>query len=162
MMFQAQNAPGNPNPLEQLRDIHTAPDVPWWPPAPGWWVVVAILMFVLFMLGRRLLHQWRERRRRQGWLNYLDTTVTDIDVKQAPQDYLSTINKVFKAVAIRAFPDEHCAGLEGSAWTDFLAGKLGAAHPELQVLADGPYQPAPEFDPEAVTLAARHWIRKYG
>ena len=32
----------NPDLVSQLRDIHAAPAVSWWPPAPGWWVLALL------------------------------------------------------------------------------------------------------------------------
>jgi hypothetical protein len=152
------------NLLEQLRDIHGAPQAPWWPPAPGWWVLAAVLLVVCLLIGRRLLRGLRDKKRRRGWLQHLEETVISIDPRARPQDFLARLNQVFKAVAMRAFPDEGCARLEGIAWTGFLQDRLNLdqASAELQVLGDGPYQPAPEFDAEAVTRLARDWIVKYG
>ncbi len=152
------------NLLEQLRDIHAAPDAPFWPPAPGWWVLAALLLVALFLLGRRLLAAWAIRRRRQRWLDHLETTLSTIDPETQPHDYLATVNQQLKAVAIRAFPGEGCARLEGRAWAAFLQGKLDLPEPvsELEALVDGPYQPEPSFDVTAVAQMARTWIRQYG
>src|SRR5690606_35172666 len=41
-----------------LRDIHLPGAVPFWPPAPGWWVLAAVVLGVLIALGvRRWLHR---------------------------------------------------------------------------------------------------------
>ena len=47
--------------LEQLRDIHLPQAVHWWPPAPGWWIVAALLLALTIWLSRYL----RARYRRQ-------------------------------------------------------------------------------------------------
>ncbi|MEP6880575.1 MAG: DUF4381 domain-containing protein, partial [Dokdonella sp.] len=33
-------------PGPELRDIHLPADPSWWPPAPGWWILAAILLGV--------------------------------------------------------------------------------------------------------------------
>ena len=50
--------PMKPDPasLENLRDIAVPPPVPWWPPAPGWWVVMAVLAIAVIVVAFRA---WR-------------------------------------------------------------------------------------------------------
>jgi hypothetical protein len=150
--------------LSQLRDIHSAPQVPWWPPAPGWWILALLLVFVLVWLGRRGLSRFRVHQRRKqmlGWVEHLNTT---IDPGRDPQAYLSTLNRIFKLVALRAFPDQKCAALAGQDWVNFLAGQMNDSQPmeALEVLAAGPYDPAPQFDPSTLSELARYWIRQHG
>ena len=154
----------NPDLLSQLRDIHTAPPVPWWPPAPGWWVLAFLLMVLLVWIGRRLLARYRIGQRRKqmlGWVDHLNAT---IDPQLQPQAYLATLNRIFKLVALRAFPERHCAAMAGQDWVDFLSDKMSnlQSAESLNVLASGPYDPAPRFDPEIISELTRHWITQHG
>lgn len=154
----------NPDLLSQLRDIHSAPQAPWWPPAPGWWLLALLLLLVVVWLGRRAIRRYRNYQRRKqmlGWVDHLNVT---IDPGRDPQAYLSTLNRIFKLVALRAFPEHKCAALAGQDWVDFLAGKINHSDQpaSLQVLASGPYDPAPAFDPVSMSELTRNWIRQYG
>ena len=154
----------NPDLLSQLRDIHAAPEVPWWPPAPGWWIVALLLLAVVVWLGRRSLARLRVRRRRQqmlGWVDHLNAT---IDPGKEPQAYLSTLNRIFKLVALRAFPAQQCAILTGQEWADFVHENMqnSDSAESLQVLASGPYDPSPQFDPGVMSELTRTWIRQHG
>ena len=154
----------NPDLLSQLRDIHAAPQVPWWPPAPGWWLLALLVLILLTWLGRRVLARYRIHQRRKqmlGWIDHLNMT---IDPQRDPQAWLSTLNRIFKLVALRAFPGQHCAALAGQDWADFLTGKMENALSveSLTVLASGPYDPAPQFDPATMSALARLWIRQHG
>jgi len=154
----------NPDPLAQLRDIHSAPDVGWWPPAPGWWLVALLLLAAFIWLARRLLASYRVRQRRKRMLSWIDHLNATVDPHKNPHAYLSTLNRVFKVVALRAFPDRQCAAMAGQEWTDFLHQNLTGKQPAeaLSALASGPYQPAPQFDPDAISDLARRWIKQYG
>jgi len=156
--------PESSNLLQQLRDIHSAPAAPWWPPAPGWWVLAALLLALLAWLALRLLAAWRVRRRRRQWLQALDQALRGVDRGSQPREFLAILNRAFKRVALSAFPGEHCAGLQGREWVQFVGERLAAVgvSGDLAALADGPYQPAPSFDDEALIGAAREWIRHYG
>jgi hypothetical protein len=150
--------------LAQLRDIHSAPTVPWWPPAPGWWVLAVLLAIGLIFAGRYALRRLRHRLRRQRLAGFVDAVEAYIDPVAEPQEFLAAINRIFKIVAIGAFPDDHCARMQGAEWTGFLAKNLSQspAAGQLAVLEEGPYQPAASFEPEILAGLARHWIRQYG
>ena len=150
--------------LAQLRDIHAAPAAPWWPPAPGWWMLFITLAFLLFLLARKGLGAWKRRLQRRRLLRWVDEIDEYIDPQSAPQEFLEAINRIFKIVAIQAFPDQACARLQGEAWAGFLEQSLRSSQDakHLAVLAFGPYQPQPEFDPEAMSRLARRWIMRHG
>jgi len=154
----------NPDLLSQLRDIHAAPLVTWWPPAPGWWLLALSGMVLLGWLVRRLLVRLRIYQRRKqmlGWVDHLNAT---IDPARHPQAYLSTLNRILKLVALRAFPENHCAALSGQDWVDFLTGqtKNSQQQSSLNALASGPYDPAPQFNPDEMSELTRYWIRQHG
>ena len=154
----------NPDQLSQLRDIHAAAPVPWWPPAPGWWVLALLVLVLLTWLGRRLIARYRAHQRRKQMLAWVDHLNANIDSQRNPQGYLSTLNRIFKLVALRAFPDQHCAALAGQDWADFLSEKMKNTPlaDSLSVLASGPYDPAPQFDPDMMSELTRTWIKQHG
>lgn len=154
----------NPDLLSQLRDIHSAAPVPWWPPAPGWWLLALLLLVLLVWSGRRVLARYRLHQRRKQMLGWVDHLNANIDPGRNPQAYLSTLNRIFKLVALRAYPEQQCAVLNGQEWTDFLIEKIKNAPSakSLEVLASGPYDPAPRFDPDQMSELTRHWIKQHG
>jgi len=154
----------NPDLLSQLRDIHSAAPVSWWPPAPGWWILAVMALLLLGWLFRRLLLRIRVRRRRKQMLAWIDHLNTHVDPRLDPHTYLATLNRIFKLVALRAFPDRQCASLSGQAWTDFLLEKMhqSPSAEALMVLASGPYDPRPVFDADKLSGLTRSWIRQYG
>ncbi len=46
-----------PQLLEQLRDVHLPEPVSWWPLAPGYWIVLALVVVALGMLAYWLRRQ---------------------------------------------------------------------------------------------------------
>ena len=154
----------NPDLLSQLRDIHAAPELPWWPPAPGWWVLAVALLLALIWLARRALKRYRVQQRRRQMLAWVDGLQATVDAEQNPQAFLSTLNQIFKIVALRAFPGSRCALLSGSEWVGFLREQIGDATgaEALDALATGPYEPAPGFDATALCELTRTWIRRHG
>jgi hypothetical protein len=155
--------PQNPL-LEQLRDIHAAADPHWWPPAPGWWLLGALLLLALFFAARLLARRLAVRRRRRRWLAALDQLAREWDPASQPREFLAALNRLFRAVALRAFPASACARLEGEEWVGFIRANL-QGQPEapcLAALARGPYEPAPRFDAAALQAQARVWVMTHG
>ena len=98
-----------------------------------------------------------------AWVDHLNA---NIDPRREPQAYLSTLNRIFKLIALRAFPNQPCAALNGPDWADFLIERIAKSPSAdaLNILATGPYDPdpAPSFDPDLLSDLARNWIKQYG
>jgi hypothetical protein len=152
------------NLLSQLRDIHGAGDPGWWPPAPGWWVLFLIVSGLFAFLVKAAYRKWLARRRRQGLLAALDSINIEIDASESPHEYLSSLNRLFRVVALRAFPNTPCARLQGDEWVTFIRALMpeGTRSEELAVLATGPYEPSPQFDASGLEKLARKWVTRYG
>lgn len=147
--------------LAQLRDIQSAPPAPFWPPAPGWWILAGLLLILVIWLARRGVRAWRVTRRRKALFAHLQGLRSTHDPSLAPQRYLSSVNRLLKVAAIRAFPTETPGALQGEDWVAFLASKHddGGA---LEALASGPYQSQPDFDAASLEAAAGQWLQRYG
>lgn len=154
----------SPELLAQLRDIHAATEPAWWPPAPGWWVLATVLLALLVWLLLWLARRWVIRRRRGRLLAALAHIQARYEPGSNPADYLAELSKLFRVVAVRAFPGTASARLQGRAWVEFLRSLLpeGPASESLNALETGPYQPVPEFDHDNLVAMAREWVKRYG
>ena len=150
--------------LAQLQDIHSAGQPPWWPPAVGWWVLALILLLLIGLALRSLLMWWSRRRRRKAWLDTLEELNRTHDPVRHPHDYLAGLNRLFRAVAVRAFPGSACGRLQGEEWVAFIVSRM----PEqvdrsgLGALASGPYRALPRFEPASLNESACTWVKLYG
>ena len=150
--------------LAQLRDIHSAGDPGWWPPAPGWWVLGLLLMLLMFYLVRSAVNRLILLRRRREWLHELESLGRKFDPSEHPREYLAALNTLFRAVALKAFPETGCARLQGEEWVAFISSLLpeDISHESLLALASAPYQAHPEFDADALQQHARTWVKLDG
>jgi hypothetical protein len=123
-----------------------------------------LALLVLFLLLRLAARRLAVKRRRRKWLMALDSVGRRHDSREQPHDYLAALNRLFRAVALRAFPDTACARLEGGEWVAFLTGLMPEGEPvgALAALSRGPYEPVPEFDEAALRQLAEAWVNRYG
>ena len=150
--------------LAQLQDIHSAGQPLWWPPAPGWWILAIILLLVLAFVLRKIVKWLSVRRRRKTWLRALEDLIREYDPVQHPHEYLAGLNRLFRAVAVKAFPGTACARLQGEEWVAFIASLMPEQHAadQLGALATGPYEPLPRFEASFLNASASTWVNLYG
>ena len=150
--------------LAQLQDIHAAANPGWWPPAPGWWLLALALLALGFVVIRKVLDRLAILRRRRRLLNALDALNENVDSSAEPHTYIAEINRLFRIVAIRAFPGASCARLQGKDWVSFISALLpeGEGKASIAALACGPYEPSPKFEADVLSEQTRAWVRRYG
>lgn len=102
-----------------LRDIHLPTPISWWPPAPGWWLLLGVLM-----LAAVLLYRWRQRLRRPPFkkqaLQQVQQLVQSYPLHDDARRYWMEVSILLRRLAISRFPQREVAGLCGSAWIEFL------------------------------------------
>ena len=131
--------------LERLHDIVVPPPVPWWPPAPGWWVIGTLALVLGAIAAWRAWTAWRAaayRRAALAELRALEARAADPGQREAA---LRELPALVKRTALAAFPRRVVASLSGAAWLGFLdrTGRTdGFTHGRGQVLGGLAYDPA--------------------
>lgn len=162
--------------LSQLRDIQGAPEAPFWPPAPGWWILALVILALLAWTIRALRRRSAIRARRRELVDRLARLRETVDPEEDPRAWLAGVNRLLKVTAMRAFPEQEPGALAGADWVAFLGAEAGAgtgadpnAGSEADAAADpfapllvGPYEPHPTFDAVALEGAAEAWLRRHG
>lgn len=149
-----------------LRDIHGLDAIPWWPLAPGWWLVIvaaALLMLsfaALYWLPRHTVwFGWRGDARRQ--LRLLKKALKSED----PQAIAGKLSELLRRIAVVHGGRQKTAGLTGDDWLQWLAAYDNSGFDwkrHGQMLLTAPYMP-PNMSVERKQLArlidaAGRWI----
>jgi len=106
--------------LQNLNDIVVPGAVPWWPLAPGWYVLASVLVIVLTVLFVRL---WNARNRNR----YRRQALAELALIRQDKtgDSMQRLPGLVKRAALAAWPREQVAPLSGSAWHRFLDASAG-------------------------------------
>jgi hypothetical protein len=151
-----------PDPLAQLRDIHLPPPVDWWPPAPGWWLLLIFGLAIVLAGGHFIRRHIRRNRYRKEALHELQRLTENRD-GQSKGDILEQVAMLLRRIAIQACGREEVAPLVGGAWLRFLDRKGGTdqfTKGAGKVLAEGLYRPTVEVDLDQLLPLVKKWIRR--
>jgi hypothetical protein len=150
--------------LQNLNDIVLPGPVPWWPLAPGWYVLFAVLAVALVYLAGRWWNARSQNRYRRQALAELAAIRRDQNTGSLQQ-----LPVLVKRAALAAWPREQVASLNGPAWHRFLdasagGGQFGAgAGATLDRLAYRTHRTDEhsQEDLEQVLAAAEFWLKHH-
>ncbi|WP_022962262.1 DUF4381 domain-containing protein [Halopseudomonas pelagia] len=132
--------------------------IPWWPPAPGWWLVLGAVC-LLSLTAPFLLMRWRRRSaiklRAQQALRDIPATLTD-------QQWLAEVNTLLKRL-LKQRGDAAATRLFGQAWLDYLCAHYPRPQRRsLEPLAADLYRKTPQLSAQQrrdLHRELRRWLR---
>jgi hypothetical protein len=162
------------NPLDQLQPPIQPPEVSWWPPAPGWWLLLILLPLLawgLLWLRKRLARKDSKPTRaqeldplRQAALQELAQIIPPLPGEPAAL-WLQQLNGLLKRLCREHYPTQNSHTLSGRSWLAFLDSRCPAAGlTRWMVLVDGGYRSRCVLDENAIeglNKSVDTWIRKH-
>lgn len=138
--------------LDRLNDIVVPPDVSWWPLAPGWYLVLALLSGLIAYFMVKWIVRFRANRYRRAALRQL-----------AAANDISGIAEVLRRTALAIVPRTVVAGKSGKAWLDWLALQCPRTMPDQvrEQLTSGIYGRPTDQDLAALREYANFWIQHH-
>jgi len=149
--------------LDKLRDIRLPDPAGWWPPAPGWWALLAIGLALLAAAAFTL-------RRRRASLRFaalaeLRALEARAESRADPHSVAVDLAVLLRRVALSRDGTRAFASLSDTAWARTLTQGENAFAPDVAAfLGEAPYAPAnddtaPRLD-RALAQSGR-WIRSH-
>lgn len=159
--------------LDQLQPLILPEPVGFWPPAPGWWLLLILLPALGFGL-------WRARtllpkKASSDTVEPLDPLrqAALVELARMPKPYdgapagawLQQINGLLKRLCRNHYPYSQSHTLNGRKWLAFLDNRCPAAGlTRWMILVEGAYKPECKLDDKAInglTQSVETWIRKH-
>jgi len=147
-----------------LRDIHLPEPISWWPPAPGWWGILAL--FILLLISALLALRFRKKRKlRHASKAGIEQVFAEYRTHGNPQRLIDELSVLLRRISLSHYPRSKVAGLTGNAWLEFL--DLGVEGTTVQsgfstgagsVLALAPYKPDIRIDIAALHHICLQWV----
>jgi len=155
----------NPDsPTLNLRDIHLPDGISWWPLAPGWWIVLSIILLIL-TLGIFLYRRKQRRRMHRAALQELTNIKTAYAQHADDQQLVKALSVWLRRVCLSFYPRVDVAGLTGKQWLEFLDSGLNKDKQTMrfsegagQVLISAPYQQVAEVNADELLSICHNWL----
>ena len=139
--------------LNRLHDIVVPEPIPWWPPAPGWFVLMAVACCSVAFLAYFRWKRWRANAYRRAALQELATA-----------DSVFAISEVLRRTALVVLPREKLSSLTGASWPSWLekTSPIPMPEPVRERLAIGIYGATTSTaDLKELKQFASDWIKQH-
>ncbi len=158
--------------LELLRDIQLPAAVSWWPPAPGWWLLLGVALLAWLIWRYEWYAGWRRSARATPALSAPAAALEELARARAAfagngdaGALVASLSVLLRRVAMGVASRGEAAALTGEPWLKWLdaqvEGEAFSAGPG-RVLADAPYRAAAdvaaEVDGDALLRVCEEWI----
>lgn len=155
--------PGALDLLNSLKDIHEPAPPGLWPPAPGWWVLAAVVAGALVALLLEGLRRRRAGRPVRAALIELDAWTASAEGRD-PREAADELAGLLRRVALVHYPRDRIAALSGNDWLAFLdatSGSKAFSEGPARILGNDRYAPRVELDAATLDSLARAWLRAH-
>jgi len=129
--------------LSQLRDIHSPAPIPFWPLAPGWWLLLGLFIIALSVGIYLLVRFWRANEWKRQAKKQFDQKRKAYENSPSIEGIID-INKLLKQILSSAKQDRQFLNAHGETWKNALLSvkkrqQNVLSEAETQVLSQGIY-----------------------
>ena len=138
--------------LDHLHDLLLPPADPWWPLAPGWMILLGLVLVILLAAMLRWFFRWQADRYRREAIRLLDD----------PSFPDSALPELVKRVALTAWPRTEVANLTDEPLLSFLnrtgGNVFSSEGPSLEAVA---FEQNPAANSTALREEVRRWVMNH-
>ncbi|MDT8453350.1 MAG: DUF4381 domain-containing protein [Gammaproteobacteria bacterium] len=148
----------------ELRDIHLPEPISWWPPAPGWWLLLGLVVLVIAAAFLFRLYRKKQVLKKQVMAEF-EAICANYQTEKNHLALVRALSILLRRACISFYPRSEAAGLTGAAWLEFLdrtgREKKFSAEPGC-LLATAPYLAETttlDIDAEQLMQLCAQWLK---
>lgn len=152
------------DPLAQLRDIHLPNAIGWWPLAPGWYILMGLLLLLLSAWAYFLYKKALYARAKKQALALLQSYEEQYTQDNNGPLFSARISELLRRVALVYYPRHEVASLQGEAWLNFLnKTSRGLDFNSVKsMLLESPFKNEESTNLQPLLIQAKAWIKGRG
>ncbi|MCW8409199.1 DUF4381 domain-containing protein [Legionella sp. PATHC035] len=152
----------NTDPLAQLKDIHLPTPIGWWPLAPGWYILMGLILFIAILLAYGAYKRHRHALAKKHALLLLNDYLKNYEKEQNSSLASARISELLRRVALVYYPRERVASLHGEEWLEFLNETSKGLDFNLvkDMLLAAPFKTGETMDLKPLFTTAQLWIKQ--
>lgn len=148
---------------EQLRGLHQPEAISWWPMAPGWWILLFIVISLIAWCTWLLIRHFQKNRYKKQACSELELAHIQWAKDSNASIYIQSANAILKRALIVAGANTHTVSRTGKDWEEIL--NIWAKKPLLEksvyALSESAYQAKPDADIEELHRDISYWLRTH-
>ncbi len=143
-----------------LRDIHLPDAISWWPPAIGWWILLALIILAFIFipkLYRRMAYTPLKKVANNTFQNIVDK----YNESNNNSNFVNETSQFLRQTAMSYCGREEIAQLTGDQWVQALNNITEQDHFNdniKQSLLNAPYQKNINIDVELLIESVQNWL----
>lgn len=146
--------------LAGLKDLHLPPAIAWWPPAPGWFILLGLILLIGLIYAAYKYWRWRRLYfQRQALLQLSELKQQYLNQEK---NSLERVSILLRRLSLYYYPRLQVAGLVGEAWLKFLdeTGRTDQFSQGIgQHLLTAPYQALCAEDISVLFDLLEQWVK---
>lgn len=163
-------APVQPTTDLHLRDIHLPDPISWWPPAPGWWILLALIIFLTagVIIGIKI---YNSRALHRNVVSEIETIKNNFKINADQYELIQSLSVLLRRSCISFYPRNETAGLTGEDWLRYLdntsPNRSSVQNYQFHqgigaILASAPYMPesaVSSINTDALIALCESWLQ---
>lgn len=149
--------------LSMLRDARAPEAIGWWPLAPGWWILIVLLIMATSVVSYLAIRHSNKNRYRRNALREASMLYTDYTGDNDGKAYLNNISQLLRRIIASICGREMTANLSGSNWVNLINQYSSAplSSQSTDALAVQVYRSDPVTDIEELHREVCGWIQQH-
>ncbi len=144
----------------QLRDIHLPDPISWWPPAPGWWILLILIIASIYFIPH-LIKKLKQIPLNKQAMTELKNIEKNYQTHQDKTRLVQALSILLRRTCMSYTSRQKTASLTGTEWIKQLntfTENNYFSDEVSKILLNAPYQKNHDFNADLLLTSCHNWV----